>query len=195
MSFILRCRIGAQTAADAHFCRACCCAAWRLSGGLGAGLGSRVGARAGPGRDAAQFLRPGRPGKRRDVLPGREIVLSVLVLWTRMLSAKIELLLSRFGVRYVCAYVLKRSCVMFLRAGGFLLPGPWTRTHLCDMEVQKTRPSASCGQSSALRGAAPERPVVTSPRRSEPAPPRLPLHHLVVRLRKSAPRMKGALEI
>ena len=58
VSIILGCRIGAETAADALFHGAFCCAAWRLSGGLGAGLGSRVGARAGPGRHAAPFLRP-----------------------------------------------------------------------------------------------------------------------------------------
>ena len=84
VSIILGCRSGAETAADALFHCAFCCAARRLSGGLGAGLGSRVGARAGPGRDAAPFLRPGRPGKRWDLLPGREIRLSVLVVRTRV---------------------------------------------------------------------------------------------------------------
>ena len=80
------------------------CAVWRLSGGLGAGLGSRVGARAGPGRHAAPFLRPKRPGKRRGSLPSRIFVLSVLVLWTRILAPKLSV--SRVGVRYVRAYVL-----------------------------------------------------------------------------------------
>ena len=77
------------------------CAVWRLSGGLGAGLGSRVGARAGPGRHAAPFLRPKRPGKRRGSLPSRIFVLSVLVLWTRILAPKLSV--SRVGVRYVRA--------------------------------------------------------------------------------------------
>ena len=90
VSILLRCRNGTETAADALCCPALCCAVKRLSGGLGAGLGSRVGARAGPGRDAAQFLRPGRPGKRRDLLPGREMVPSVLVVWTRMLAPKLS---------------------------------------------------------------------------------------------------------
>ena len=104
VSIILGCRSGAETAADALFHCAFCCAARRLSGGLGAGLGSRVGARAGPGRHAAPFLRPGRPGKRRGSLSGRSIMLSVLVLWTRMLAPKLSV--SRVGVRYVRAYVL-----------------------------------------------------------------------------------------